>query len=1136
MRRHILPILLLILLSTITFSPYFFSFDLITFGDWNVDFEERIKELLSFPTIWQSASGFGSIYITLSFWPFLFVSGLLAYLNVSSALAERFIFFWPAVILSPISMYSFSYYIFKARLPAFVSAIVYSFSASALSLASGVATLAVAQSLSPLLLLLFFLTLEKRKVIYTLLTGILTFAIGFYEFRVLYLIFLVLSFYFLYYVLFILKTENVKRDILKYLLLTGIIAIQVLLLNTYWFIGIRESVGSVTSEGIFRSGLFGQQFVNIAVALTNFPYFWTGAKTSVFTLEPIPIYFWFIPMCAFLGLLYAKKEKKIIFFSILGLLSIFLVKMDGEPFRGSYTWLFEHIPGFNAFRYSTHFSYYTQLSYAIVIGAFVAYLQNWKQNSTKKKFISYLTIFFIAALFLWNTKPFLTKEIGNTLILRKIPKEYLDLKDFFLSKKEFFRTFSIPYMQRFTFYSNVHPALGFLHLPQNLQSLNPKLLSLENVRFIILPFDAVDDVYKHFAPQVAFERFVKSSLGNNFKEIFGFEKIRIWESLSIFPHIMQVQDVVYIDGTKDIRNIMELPTSDRVSYYFKRDIKKKNNSVDLMDLWRDATMLDKATKVFLVADCIRCEATRQYYDYTIFPFARITPDSPLYFIIESKDKKRLLSTKSLEERLTIEVFLLEKRAVEIQEMINKDVHSQYIIRTILKNNAMLDSIEKNLKAVEWNIQKNDTLLNVYDYLQLERRTFSDILGKSLVKEIKDERIIDLLQKSIHKIDKIIGYVTEKVWKTQDGNYRLTVLIPEDGEYSIMIKDDTTIDISKNLLTLEQTKLQLSSKSGIFWDFGKLKLKKGLYKVEYNTEPVNLLATSSSELSLSQKKYLSKTVLPINNLDDWESDYWISFDYKISSGEVRIVILDDATLIDETTGEQKYILDRVLTGTGDQWINFKIPFRPHMVSSQGELQFLVSSAFSEKGANFQIKNLSVTKALKPIIVFSKDKNKFFSTPEIIFQEMNPTEYKVEVKNATEPFFLAFSEGYDSNWHIYNDYEKLGRNSSVTAEYFGGKVKELEYANIDSLGVLRTLLQEDYMPDDIIHVAINGFGNGWLINKKGDYVFKILYKPQGYTLIGSFITILTLIMSISGLIWLSLKEILKKKNTRTNISKI
>ena len=74
-------------------------------------------------------------------------------------------------------------------------------------------------------------------------------------------------------------------------------------------------------------------------------------------------------------------------------------------------------------------------------------------------------------------------------------------------------------------------------------------------------------------------------------------------------------------------------------------------------------------------------------------------------------------------------------------------------------------------------------------------------------------------------------------------------------------------------------------------------------------------------------------------------------------------------------------------------------------------------------------------------------------ELVFQKLSPTKYKVEITNAREPFYLVFSEQYDSRWKV-----------------FQGDINWFDALYTKPIA-------------DELHVHVNGYANAWYIEKTG-----------------------------------------------------
>jgi hypothetical protein len=101
------------------------------------------------------------------------------------------------------------------------------------------------------------------------------------------------------------------------------------------------------------------------------------------------------------------------------------------------------------------------------------------------------------------------------------------------------------------------------------------------------------------------------------------------------------------------------------------------------------------------------------------------------------------------------------------------------------------------------------------------------------------------------------------------------------------------------------------------------------------------------------------------------------------------------------------------------------------------------------------------------------------PEISFRKINPTRYLVEVKGATSPYLLVFSESFNPAWRAYVVDRETGRRERI--------------------------------PDER-HFWVNGYANSWWVDKLGDYQIQVEFWPQRLVYWGAVISVITLISSV------------------------
>lgn len=1131
MKKHLPFIIVLLIFSFIVHWQWFFTLGALSHGDFQLDYLNRSREFFALPTAWESVRLFGFPNLGLTFWNLLFFVGTFAQFGFSPELIERLVTLWPIGILSSVSMYILAYYVLRSRVAAFFASLIYAYTPFFLIAQTGNITASAAQSIGPLLFTFLLLMVEKKKFLYMILAVITAYVMGLYEFRYLYMELWIFLIYLVYYVGITVQPKN-RVESLKHI---GIVVffwgVAFVFINAYWLFGLLNS-GAIISNEVFSRGLTGFQFVDIAKTLAFFPYLWTGGDFRAFVVQPIPYYFWIYPILAFLGLLYSPKNKKIIFFAVIGLIGVFLAKHINPPLPTVYLWLFDHLPGFNAFRESTKFYFVIQIAYSILIGAFITYLLTFSKNKIVKLF-TYVLLGILVVLTFIYTKPFITGEIKTLFAPKIIPSEYKELTKFIMNDKYFYRTVVVPVAQRFFGYNAVHPTMGFVDMDDKLQSLNPKLLTLENIKYVILPYDSENDIYHDWGPREAFERFINKSVtdrNNEYSLSFfkDFGNIKVYENTSkLLPRIVPVEQPIHINGTDNINDVINIPTSENVAYIFDEQIppKLKEEQVKLINE-RNDNKLPIASKLYSVANCIRCDLSKQYYDYVQFPFARYLPDSPLYPIIQFKDGKQLSAIND-PTSLNKAVFLSTKRIIEVQSMIKKNSHPRYIVNTLNNNNELLNRISEDYNKLAINDDNNDIFLSVYDYLALERKILYDIAAKTeeLHPDIQvDSEVSKVMRAHVYKLSKMIDEVARKTWYTTDNkNKKFTVSVPENGKYTLLVKNEEDINEKYKPIIFEDKIVNPVSKDNNFINYGEIDVTKGKHRIAYQVDPINLLelGASSSGFTITSDNSTTDKQIKITNLDNRKSQYKLSIEYQIVNGDPpRIYISDDASIIDAytNTGMLNYSLDYTLTGDGH---TFETYFSPHFGVKDAYLHIIIPKPEYAKSVT-EIKKITLERVIVPDIILVKDKQKELKMPQIDYTEVNPTLFRVRVHNAQDKFFLSFSERFDNNWHAYiSDDKDFVSNRPIVQSYLGGNVNELAYIYSPSLSYFLQLLNKKHEPDSL-HWKVNEFANGYLINKKGDFTIDFVYDTQSYVLIGFLISLAAFVVIIGALIYLIYKN--------------
>lgn len=523
MQRYIYPLLLL-LISVITHHVWITNLSPLVYGDTIYFNPESLNDYYQPLSLWvNSYITTGSLYISASYYPMFFLTGLLGTLGFHYGIIERLVYMWPLIILLPLGPYYLVRYLLKSEPAAFIGSLVYSYNTYTLIRNSDQLPITMSITLAPIILYFFIKALNENKLYLSIIAGFILLISGFFDFRIAYVISAIVTLYFLYHAVFFgqIGWPRLRQSTL---LITPILIL--VLGNMYWIISVYLS-NSLTRNALFDRGLFGNDYFNVLYAITLHHPFWTGATPAVFENKVVPLHFFLIPLLTFWGFMTTRNNKHVVFFGLLSVIGIFLSKQAGEPFTGAYEWLFTTIPGFNAFREASKFYFIIALGYSVLIAAL-------SMRLLKFRFFGQIAVAGIGGLFLINSIALLTGTFGTLFVKRSMPDDYVKINKFINDQPEYFRTLWIPTGSRWGTFSQKHPMLSFdvmiqtpwkeigrytmteYHAPGKLMLDTFKhpdfdlLLDMTSIRYIIVPLQDHandDDFIQNY--QIPTETYVK---------------------------------------------------------------------------------------------------------------------------------------------------------------------------------------------------------------------------------------------------------------------------------------------------------------------------------------------------------------------------------------------------------------------------------------------------------------------------------------------------------------------------------------------------------------------------------------------------------------------------------------------------
>lgn len=279
-----------------------------------------------------------------------------------------------------------------------------------------------------------------------------------------------------------------------------------ILLHFYWLLPLvlfkfpSLPAGFSSQEG-FAFFSFGDFSHSMSLLHPNWPENIFG-KVSFLRFQ-----FLTLPIVAFSSLLFLKTKdvsKKVLFFSVLAIISIFLSKGSKEPFAGISNLLFQQVPFMSLFRDSTKFYALIALSYAMLApyalaNFFDVYKKYIKIRTVRITEYIFIGFFFFGWLLLHT--PIITE--GHVQFNTTVPNEYKTLQILLENDTDFYRTLWIPQWQRYGYFSDLHPAIGRNEIFKTTDPLKmarelekkKNVLERFQVKYVIIPYDSKGEMF-----------------------------------------------------------------------------------------------------------------------------------------------------------------------------------------------------------------------------------------------------------------------------------------------------------------------------------------------------------------------------------------------------------------------------------------------------------------------------------------------------------------------------------------------------------------------------------------------------------------------------------------------------------------
>lgn len=494
----------------------------------------------------------------------------------------------------------------------------------------------------------------------------------------------------------------------------------------------------------------------------------------------------------------------------------------------------------------------------------------------------------------------------------------------------------------------------------------------------------------------------------------------------------------------------------------------------------------------------------------IFPYVKHLPSYSYYPLLLVKEKIERFTRFSLEGKTSWDLLMLGKRLQEARMSV--DGGDFELARLSLdRYKSMLPLVFDKIMILSQSLNKPEEIVWREQDMFLAFSSHLYLLNQFETTQLNNDKFIsDIIGtlKSYYAISKVAPFwdilESEELLIANRTVYQFRV--EEEGEYELFLPKTNHFPESfsygnKEFVQIDNKIVEVSFKEkDKFISLGKRHFDKGLHEIGIG-QKIDGSLVNQSELSLKANNQEVRESLDIQNFDSY-SDYNVSFDYFIRYGSGFEYILHhniDKDSMNKTGID--YYFDKNI-GKDVYWhdkINFSEIISPHASADKAEVIFRLKpwnnceAIFKDKKSkceipgirepfnkpsNVEIYNLSVTPRLPGRIYLVMGERKKLSVPEsVTYIKINPTKYKIDIKNASAPFLLVFSESYDSRWTAFSP-----KNA-----------------------------RKEYIADDK-HLLVNGYANAWWVNETGDSTIVLEFLPQRLLKIGYSISLFGIFTSL------------------------
>ncbi len=387
---------ILLLITFLVYSPWFES-GTIARADLFLPTKAWLQDHLSIPHIWSNEHGgfHDGIWQTAQYplhflWAFLVI-----YLGMDVDLTMRFIWCYSFLVVSVFSMYYLCHTLFANRIVSFVATLFFLHNNVILNqMQGGYVGAGMSTAMIPLTLAFLVKGLKESPTRNSVLVGVTLAITIYYDIKIALISSAIIGSFILFHLLVkYCEGKEFKKESIHVLTCVVIFSSVTLLLNAFWVLPtLFSGITGVSSNASQPSYINVRSYNPLLFSLT-LSY---KPRFEMHQILMTPAFF--LTILTFMAIVLRPRNKVVLFFTLLALVFVFMSKSQYPPLGFLYFWLYDHVPGFVAFRSSEKTLLVQRFFYAVLLGvsveAIYSFIDSNKPTNAmyKKGFLSLIVL------------------------------------------------------------------------------------------------------------------------------------------------------------------------------------------------------------------------------------------------------------------------------------------------------------------------------------------------------------------------------------------------------------------------------------------------------------------------------------------------------------------------------------------------------------------------------------------------------------------------------------------------------------------------------------------------------------------------------------------------------------------------